>query len=503
MSFKIGDPNQAFLLPPSLAEAIPESDLSRFIMEVVKQLDLTTLINKYSDLGQSAYHPRMLLRVLFYSYSQGVFSSRKIAERLRFDLRFMFLAGNQRPDFRTIADFRKENLEHLQRYFVEIVRLCLLLGLVDIGNISLDGSKIKADASEDRMVNREALSAQLAQVEAEIARLLHQAQSVDESEKEDADSESPVSQQLKDLQQLHDKLKEAKAILETDPGQKELNLTDPDSRKQNRTGPGYNAQIAVEASRQLIVSADVVSDPNDAGQLLPMIAKLEADTESQGQAKQVNADSGYATAASIEGLSEYPHIDGFTPPQDQYKQKGMPEPPFDKYSFRFDPETLECVCPEGHPMKLNSERFRAGVKIYGYRGSGCLNCDKKELCTTSKYRQLTMTSADPQVKAMREKMNTEAGKKALVTRMTTVEPVFGNLKEHLGFRSFHLRGLLKVKGEFALICTAFDLKKMHKYLKHLNFAELLGDLAPKPLSALLFSFLDHFRGFFGRIRWAR
>lgn len=485
--FKPFDRNQDYMLPPSLRELIPEGDLVYFIAEVTDHLDLTQLYMRYDSLGQNAYHPGMMLSVLFYAYSRGVFSSRKIAEQLTESVRFMYLSGMQRPDFRTIADFRKDNIDLLKKYFVDIVRLCMELGMAPLNNISIDGAKVKASASKKRMKDREAIAGQLAEVEAEIARLLEHAQSVDQNE-EDEDSHhepgTPADLQLHDLQHLRDKLQEAKSKLDINPGQKEVNLTDPDSRVQNRQGPGYNCQLAVDSENQVIVAADVVSHPNDTAQLMPMIAQAEANTQSEGQNKQVNADAGYGVGATYEALESKPHIDAYVPPQDQYKQKGMPEPPFDKYSFEFDAETLKCVCPMGHPMKLRSKRIISGIEKYGFQGTECPNCPVKDLCTGAKYRKLTLTSADHIVKSMRTKLETRLGKQAMRIRRTTVEPVIGQIKEHASFRSFRLRGLNKVKGEFALICTAHNLKKIHKFLGNRNLTEVLA-LAKSVLTKIL------------------
>jgi transposase len=485
--------NQDFLLPPSLGEMIPAGDLVYLVAEVVDLLDLSPLYRKYDSLGQNAYHPGMLLGVLFYAYSQGVFYSRRIAERLRFDVRFMYLSGMQYPDFRTIADFRKDNNDLLQKYFTEIVRLCMEAGMVSLNHIAIDGTKVKASASKKRMKERDALAAQLAEVEAEIARLLEHAQSVDRSEEEDDSPHhpnSPLGTQLNDIQQIRDKLREAKSKLDADPNQKQVNLTDPDSRVQDRQGPGYNCQIAVDNANQVIVAADVVSDPNDTAQLIPMVEQAEANTQSQGQPKNLEGDAGYGTGANHIALQELPHINAYVPPQNQHLQKGMPEPPYDKYSFAFDPDTLECFCPQGHPMKLRSKRIVRGVQQYGFQGTKCPDCPVRGLCTKAKYRKISLTQADHLLKAMRVKLDTLQGREAMRIRRTTVEPVFGQLKKHLGFREFSLRGLSKVKGEFALLAAAHNLKKLHKFLGNKNISEALA--LAKPLFIKIHTLVKQF-----------
>ena len=188
--FKEYDREQEFLLPPSLRELIPAGDLVNFIIEVIDHLDLNPLYRKYDSLGQNAYHPGMMLGLLFYAYARGIFSSRKIAEQLRENVCFMYQSGMQRPDFRTIADFRKDNLALIQKYFVDIVRLGLEIGMVPLNNIAIDGTKIQASASRKRMKDRKAIAAQLAEVEAEIARLLQQAENAD---REEGDRDADIS----------------------------------------------------------------------------------------------------------------------------------------------------------------------------------------------------------------------------------------------------------------------------------------------------------------------
>jgi len=471
--FKSFNREQEFLLPPSLSELIKEDDLVFLITEVVELLDLEPLYNKYSSLGRHAYHPAILLSVLFYSYSQGVFSSRKIAERLCYDVRFMYLTGMQIPDFRTISDFRKDNIDLLKSYFVAIVRLCQEIGMVPLRFVAIDGSKIHASASVKQSKDREALSKQLAEVEARIAELLAYAQQIDSEEEDNAVPSSPAGIQLKDMRQLRDRLKAAKAKLDNDSNQTRVNLTDVDSRDHRRQGPSYNCQIAVDDKAMIIVAADVVSDPTDTGQLIPMIEQVEANTESEGQPKQIVTDSGYESGAALKELAGSTHIDAYIASQRQDQHERLPKPPFDKYSFNYDPVMQRCTCPQGLPMKVKMQYVENGVKHTRFIGSGCLSCSVKNLCTRARYRTVRFTDADPMLQKMRSKSESYRGKAAMRKRRQTVEPVFGTLKEHLGFRRFKLRGFAKVKGEFALLCCAYNLRKIREYLGGHRLAEAL------------------------------
>ena len=472
--FKSFNREQEFLLPPSLNELIQKDDLVFLITEVVELLDLEPLYNNYSSLGRHAYHPAILLSVLFYAYAQGVFSSRKIAERLCYDVRFMYLAGMQTPDFRTISDFRKDNIDLLKSYFVAIVRLCQEVGMAPLRFVAIDGSKVHASASVKQSKDRKALSKQLAEVEARIAELLAYAQQIDSQEEDDATPSSPADIQLKDMQQLRDRLKAAKTKLDNDSNQTRVNLTDVDCRDHRRKGPCYNCQIAVDDKAMIIVAADVVSDPTDTRQLIPMIEQVEANTESEGQPKQIGTDSGYESGAALKELAGLTHIDAYVASQRQDQHKRLPKPPFDKYSFDYDPVTQRCTCPQGLPMRVKMQCVKNGVRHIRFIGSGCLSCSVKSLCTRSRYRTVRFTDADPMLQKMRAKLESSCGKAAMCKRRQTVEPVFGILKEHLGFRRFKLRGFAKVKGEFALLCSAFNLRKIREYLGGRRLAEALA-----------------------------
>lgn len=465
MNFKKYDRRQAFLLPPSLQELIPPGDLVYFIVEVIDQLDLRPLYKKYDPLGQNAYHPAMLLGLLFYAACQGIWSSRKIAAQLTESARFMYLAGMQTPDFRTIADFRKNNLQLIQAYFTRIVFIAQELGLVTLREVAVDGSKIAASASSKQNKNREQIAKQLSEVEAEIARLLAYAQNLDREEDKAASAPNPALEQLKDLQTLRSKLRQAKELLEANSSQKTVNLTDPDCRQQLKTGPGYNAQIAVDAQSQFIVYNEVVSDPNDNDRLVPMVEGMEAATDTIGHPKQIEADSGYASAKAFRELQVWSHLDVYVPTQQQVKRKDKPVPFFDKSNFTFDLHNLTAKCPLNCEMRyLRSGINESGEAYVNFLGTQCPDCPAKFLCTKAQFRNLVVLKAQPLIDKMEKKMASPAGRKAMLQRKQSVEPVFGTIKEQLNFRRFHLRGKEKASGEFALACIGFNLKKLHKWV---------------------------------------
>lgn len=464
--FKAFHRDQEYLLPPSLQELISDGDLVYVVIEAVNLLDLHRLYERYHRLGQNAYHPGMLLSVLFYAYARGIFSSRRIADQLRENVCFMYLAGMQRPDFHTISDFRKDNIDLLKDYFVQIVRICQAAGMMPLHAIAIDGSRIKASASRSRTLSSDTLNDRLAATEAEIDRLFETAEVADRAEDDDSQGDPPTGYQSPRLSLLRDKLRTAKEKLETNSKQQHVNLTDPDCRLQKKVGPGYNAQIAVDGSSQIVLSACVVSEENDEHQLIPMIESTETNTHSAGQTKKVYADSGYASVAAFQVLESNQHIDGYVPTREQTGKQRQGASHDSRSGFKYNLETETCVCPEGHPMRiLRRGRNKSGNPYINFIGTVCPSCPVHEQCTSAEYRNRVVLLADDSLRRMEAKMDSPAGHQAMQQRKQTVEPVFGTLKEHMGFRSFHLRGLQKVNGEFALLCTAFNLKKLHKWLK--------------------------------------
>ena len=325
----------------------------------------------------------------------------------------------------------------------------------------------------------------------EIERLMKFAEEADVDDERNTDSDSddnsPLTMQIKDLKELRGKLKEAQARIERDPHQQTINLTDTDCRAQRGVGPGYNSQVAVDCKHQIIVGADVVSDANDTHRLLPMIQEMEDNTKSEGQPKQVFADSGYASSAACRKLETMPHIDAYVPTREQVHRQRSPAGPFDKSKFELDPISQTCRCPLDQPMRIHRRGInKSGEPYINFIGTECPSCSSRSQCTKAQYRNIVVHLAEPLVQRMRQKMNTYAGRAAMHLRKQTAEPVFGQLKEHLGFRRFHLRGILKVKGEFSLLCGAFNLKKLHGFLNSRALAGALVQIKAIPVSIAAF-----------------
>jgi len=431
----------------SLGEAIPANHLARFVVDIVAQLDLSEIYKQYAMRGGEAIAPEALLALLFYGYSTGKFSSRKIEKATYEDLGFRFVAGGLHPDHDTIANFRKTFLPELQGLFVQILLLAQLSGVLKVGNLSLDGSKIHADASKSKAVSYGRLKELETTLREEVVRLFELGEGADQGEvelpeglmirdeiafrterlenlakakavldarareryeAEKAEYDAKLKEREAKARQRHQKPrgKEPKPPEEGPNDKDQYNFTDPDSRiMKNSTNNGYdqhyNVQVAVTQDSLFIVAASLSNHPNDKQEAEPTLAALPAEL---GQPDGVAMDNGYFSANNIDAAEQL----GIAP----YIATGC-EPHY------MGVEDLLGNLPDEPP-----------------------------------------TDASPKEK-MAYKLATDIGREIYRLRKCTVEPVIGIIKEILGFRQFSLRGLIHVAAEWCLVCLAFNLKRMH------------------------------------------
>ncbi len=428
-TFRPYDPDQAFLMPASMRDWLPSSHLAYFLSDVVEHLDLSQIMDRYAheERGFPPYHPRMMVKVLLYAYCIGVPSSRKMAKRLEEDIAFRVLAANNTPDFRTISDFRQDHLQALSGLFVQVLVLCQKAGLVRLGHVSLDGTKVKANASKHKAMSYGRMKKEEERLQAEVRDLLKQAQQVDEEEDSQYGRDKRGDELPRELAFRESRLKrirEAKEALEAEARQKaekapsagkeqpgvpddkaQRNFTDPQSHIMPSSGgqhfiQAYNAQAAVDSADQVIVAAEVTNEPADRGQAEPMMDMVRANT---GQMpRQMSADAGYFSKTAVENLADQ-GIDVYMPPDKM--RHGSVTPP----------------APRG--------RIPEGISV-----------------------------AD----RMRRKLRTKKGRRCYALRKVLSEPVFGQIKQARGFRQFLMRGLEKTKGEWQLICTGHNLLKLFR-----------------------------------------
>jgi transposase len=434
-------------------EALGEEVMTRVVSEVVDGLNLEGLYSRYSEAGRPFYDPAMMLRVLFFAYSDGETSSREIAKKIKYDIRYQYFTGSLRPDFRTINRFRLDNLDLLGGYFARIVAICQQAGLIDISMVAMDGTKIKASASRRRTIGKKEL---LKLTEEFRQRLTRDAALEEEAESEElAQGESEGAGWNKELKK---RLKQAIGRV-AEGTQEKVNLTDPDASfmktSEGSVRPCYNSQVAVDRN-QIIVAADVSDNSKDSLKFESLVEKVRENVD--GQIGKVLVDGGFYSASNLkyaiaEGLDVYLPIGQVAGPQ---------SPEFERESFVYDNASDGYRCPAGQMLLHKYDLNENGViiKVYGGSIKNCRVCLYKSKCTKARYRTLRIPEVYDQILEMRRKLRSGNGRQIYDKRKVMVEPVFANMKFNLGFWGFRLRTLVRVKGEFLLMCMAHNLRKL-------------------------------------------
>ena len=468
--FKPVSNQQYFLLPPSVEDFIKEDHLARLVGEVVDNLDTSVIEKKYSYLGQKSYHPKLLLKLLFYGYATGIRSGRKIAAACESDVAFMYLASMYKPDFRTINDFRKDNVDLIEQLFVEVIKLCAALNMVSIGTLVIDSTKIRANASNRRTKTKQQYEQWLKGVEQQVKEVMQQADTIDKSEDEKYgdDRGDELPKEINSKEKLKSKIKEVLAQIKE--GEKQ-NLTDGDARVIRSGGSlkiSYNCQASVTTGG-IIVSAYVTNAASDKEQLLPVIEKAEQNTKQQ--VTTILADSGYASYDNYEQLATQQKIILVPDQQMGTESTKASVDAFHRNHFKYDVVTDQFICPEGKPLILYRKAYvhkitKQQSKIY--QGTECNNCQSRPLCTKGKWRQIHVENRMTLRDSIRELLNSPPGKQLYKLRQQIIEPIFGNIKHNLGYTMMHLRTLKKVNAEWQLICLTHNLKHIWKLKNQLS-----------------------------------
>jgi transposase len=433
-TFRSWDVDQGSLLTPSIHEFVPAGHLAHFVRDTVREgLDLSAIEGTYDEArGQPPYHPAMMTALLLYGYARGVYASRRLAQACEERVDFMAVTGLNKPDFRTIAEFRRRHLKALSALFVQVLRLCQTAGLVKLGHVAVDGTKLKANASRHKAMSYGRMKQAEPKLATEVEAWLRAAEAADAADDAEFGSdlrgdETPAW--MADKQKRLERIRAAKAELEAEakadpadldpdgpgpssgmqerghrkrakdggpPDKAQRNFTDPDSRIQpTRDGfiAGYNGQIAVDEAHQIIVAQRLQTNPADYGGLIPLVDQARANLGRKP--KEVSGDSGFATEANLTAMVER-KVRAYLAPGRHGRDRD------DEIVFK------------------NSPRMTAMARTLRCAGH------------RSRYR----------------------------LRKQVVEPVFGQIKQARGFRQFLLRGLDNVRAEWALVCTAHNLLKL-------------------------------------------
>lgn len=441
------DRDTPHLFPPSVQDYLPDDHLARFVVDIVDRLDLSALTSSYTGRGSHPYHPALMVALLFYGYASGTFSSRKLEKASYDSIPYRFICANTHPDHDSICAFRKRFLKELEGLFVEILVLAKELGTLKVGTVSLDGTKIKANASRHKALSWKYAKALEKQLRQEVEELMRLAEAADNSE---LPEELGIPEEIKRREERLVAIERAKQKIEAraqdrdareqaayekkvakrkrreeETGKKpggrgpkapeggprdkdQVNLTDEESRIMPRSGGGfeqsYNAQASVDIETGLIVTRHISQQPNDQQELTPTLSQLKAQEDVIGKVENLLGDAGYFSAENVASTV----AQEITPYLSDHRE------------------------PHNVPLK---ERFEEAP-------------DQQEF-------------GDP-VEEMRHRLRTRAGKALYAKRKSTIEPAFGVIKHVQGFRQFLLRGVEAVQGEWNLVCIGYNLKRMHE-----------------------------------------
>lgn len=476
---------QSWLLPPNIEDLIPDDHICFLVEGLVDSLNYSTFDIRHSGAGHPAYHPRILLKLLIMGVLDRVRSSRRLARNARENVVYMYLSEKLAPDFRTISDFRKDNPELVKEVFKHTVSFAKEEGILDLSHFSTDGSKVRANASNRRVLTKEELEVLLRFVDEELEEWAKQDTIEDNAFGEIIGSDQLPRQSKKTIQKavqyyikklkekgsefkehLRDNLHQAKQEMD-DNGLRKVSTTDPGSRfmknKKGRIELSYNPQVTVEKNG-FILANDVSQNASDADQLKPQVLQTEENLDKLPECVAWSFDAGYFGSENIQFLSDQ-RVDGYIPDNNGKKEKN----PYDKQNFRYNATADEYICPENQKMIFIGEHFDVQKKraVRMYKGQECLHCKNQRTCTKRKngIRYLKMFPHEVALNDMRMKMKTPEAKEIYKLRQQIVEPVLGDIKENKGIRGFITRGIQAVKAEFNIICAAMNMKRVWILLK--------------------------------------
>jgi transposase len=448
------------MLPPTIEEYVREDDPVRAYDAFVEALNLEELGIKFDEdrVGNSAYDPKVMLKILVYGYSYGWRSSRKLERALHHNLSFIWLTGGMTPDHKTIAKFRRDNTVALKKVLKQCVRLCIDLKLIEGNTLFIDGSKMRANASINQTWTEQKCRKALEKTDKQIEEILKECEQADNSDSSDI---GRLPEELKDKLALKDKVQSIVEKIKKEE-RTQLNAVDEDCvkvRGRQGTHAGYNAQIAVDEKHGLIVNSDVVNENNDVKQFSGQVK--QANEILGRKCKTACADAGYANTENLKEAVEE-DIEVIVPSQKQALHKAHEDKLFEKNKFFYDKENNQYICPEGKILKYSHYSETKGHYLYRIKGSlTCIECKHFGKCTNNTRGRAIIRLRDEHVKEELEALYiSERGQEIYKKRKDKAEVPFGHIKWNLKAGAFLLRGLKGVNAEMALLSTCFNVSRM-------------------------------------------
>jgi len=478
MPVRLYDQNQQFLLPPSLNEWLRKDHPARVFSDIVDHID----ISEFQEIkleGRPRFDTRMMLKVLLWGYANGVRASRKLEERLLADVTYMWLAGLEKPDFRTICLFRKTNLDRLTYLFGQVLLLARDLKLVRLGLIALDGTKVRANVSVESFKSIKNWEDELNEIREKVKKILSEAEAADLEDDRKYGENLRGDEIPKELENNEERIKQIEELIRQQTGRKvdksqKASSTDPEAKfmhHKNGSMPAYNCELAV-TKEQIIVHSDVTSEPMDTNQLKPALDAVQNNCGKDP--KRVLADAGFRSGANFRELEDR-RIDGYIPESSEENIVRDLKPGTDLYAkdeFQYDEKNNCYTCPAGAILTPKSQSHQytkysdKWITVYQAEKGVCLKCQQRNKCTKSKNRSIMRGEFEAERLRMLRKLKTEKGRKLYRKRKTMVEPVIGQIKTVGNFIRFMLRGLMGAKIEWKWATIAHNLLKItRKILK--------------------------------------
>ena len=512
MFYKDGK-KQNWLLPPNIKDIIDEDHICHIVDTVIDSMDFSEIEKKQEGPGHPGYHPKIILKIIIMGMIDSIRTSRKLKKNAKENVVYMYLAGKSKPDFRTISDFRKNNPELVESCFKAVVEYAKKLGMVHLGHISIDGTKIKANASNEKSLTKDELKFLDKIIRTEIQKGIEADELEDEIYGEYKDGyELPdevkasgnIKKYLKDKleehgikpkherrmeviikehiegdeqkkKQINKKIEDALEEVENSNA-KTANLTDPDSKfmmnKKGRIEQAYNGQIAVDSKHKLILATNISQAPDDINELQPMIERIESTVGELPEGTEISLDNGYYSGSNLEYLEDK-KLNGYVPDAklaQKRKGKSVKKIPFGKEDFEYDDESDVFICPNDEKLVFKYKYYNNYQKkmFRVYCGETCINCPYNNQCIKESrvdHKRIKVNEYEKYRKRMADKMESKEANEKLGLRSRTVEHPFGDIKYNMGLSEFVTRGLNKVKTEFNLGCIAHNIKKIVSFIK--------------------------------------
>lgn len=464
MKFRPYDQAQTKFVNLNYREILGEDSDVVMINDIIEAMDLSSIESQYVEVGNIAYNPKEMMKILVYGYYKGYFGGRPLYKNYHNDLGLRYLSNDDFPDFRTINIFRIKYKDDIADVFAQVVLLCKELDMIGFENLSVDGQKIKANANVFQNKNLKGIRKEKEKIEKMLKKLL--------DNEIEFKSENDKQKKKMKLERRKKKLEYATQLL-IDAGAEQddklrHNLSDPEAKimtdKRGVKNPDYNAQNAVDDKFGVLTAVNVIDKSSDSGQLDPM--KDESKKNTGFTHKNTLADCGYPDKEAFDKMEKDTSTEFFVPDKTMHSSKNDP---YSKWNLQYYPDMDAYFCPQG--VKLNFVRTCKDIECLEYRlyqAEDCSCCPVGDKCRKKRKnkdkkvnnRTISIYSQDEAVKRMRKKLDTEEGKKIYQRRMSTVEPIHGDMQKNRGFIQFFLRGLEKVNVEYNLLAIAHDIRKI-------------------------------------------